>query len=244
MDNVQLECPVPSCGWKSQSLPVTLADALNTALSLHARTEHPAPSQQNHGPSLKLKPPSISANSSPDQWSSFKKQWNMYKTGMSIQTAMCTTALFHCCDEDLMSDLMRDLQADVASMSETNLLAAIKRLAVREESTLVHRIRLSRMTQAPGTPIRTFLATLKGQAALCKFKAMCRQPNCTHEFDYSSEIIKDNLIRGIADPEILSDVLGDQKSDRTLEETVDLIAQKEQCRSTRAAMGDNTSAMS
>ena len=47
----------------------------------------------------------------------------------------------------------------------------------------------------------------------------CKEPDCDHEFDYSDEIIKDNLVRGIADPEILSDLLGHQKTDRTLEET-------------------------
>ena len=105
-------------------------------------------------------------------------------------------------------------------------------------------MRLSKLTQAPGTPIRTFLATLKGQAALCKFTANCKEQGCNHQYDYSAEIIRDNLIRGIADPEILADVLGDPKTDRTLEETVDFIAQKEQGKSTRAAVGDNTAAMS
>ena len=168
----------------------------------------------------------------------------MYKTGMNISGNMCATALFHCCDGDLLTDLMRDLQEDVSSMSEADVLAAIKRLAVKEESTLVQRIRLSRMTQAPGTPIRTFLATLKGQAALCQYTAKCREPGCQHSYDYSTEIIKDNLIRGIADPEILSDLLGDPKTDRNLDETVCFIAQKEQGKATRAAVGDSTSSMS
>ena len=244
MASFQLNCPVSGCSWQSQSLPAALADALNTALSLHARTEHPVQHAQASAPSLKLKSPSISAGCSPDQWTSFTRQWSMYKTGMSISTAVLATALFHCCDEELMTDLMRDLQQDVSAMSEDDLLAAIKRLAVREESTLVHRIRISKMTQAPGTPIRTFLAALKGQAALCKYTANCKMSGCTHVFDYSTEIIKDNLVRGIADPEILNDILGDSKTDRTLEETVDFIAQKEQGKATRAAVGENASAMS
>ena len=95
----------------------------------------------------------------------------MYRTGRAISTDMCATALFKCCDEDLRNDLRRDLQTDVASMSEDDLLAAIQRQAVKQESTLVHRIKLGRMTQAPGTPIRTFLAALKEQAALCKYTA-------------------------------------------------------------------------
>ena len=95
----------------------------------------------------------------------------MYKTGMAIQPVMCATALFHCCDQDLMDDLMRDISGDVSVMSEADLLAAIKRLAVKEESRLVHRIKLTKMTQAPGTPIRTFLAALRGQASLCQYTA-------------------------------------------------------------------------
>jgi len=57
---------------------------------------------------------------------------------------------------------MPDLQGDVANMTEEDLLNAIKRLAVKEESTLVQRIKLNRMTQSPGSNVRTFLASLRG----------------------------------------------------------------------------------
>ena len=107
----------------------------------------------------------------------------------------------------------------------------IKRLAVKDESSLVHLIKLSKMTQSPGTGIRTFVASLWGQAALCQYVAPCTEPGCIHEFDFSEEIINDNLVRGIAEPEIMSDLLGDPKTDRTLEETVYFIV-------TRSAVGD------
>ena len=59
---------------------------------------------------------------------------------------------------------MPDLQGDVANMTE-DLLNAIKRLAVKEESTLVQRIKQNMMTQSPGSNVRTFLASLRGQAS-------------------------------------------------------------------------------
>jgi len=154
----------------------------------------------------------------------------MYKVGMTITGNMIPTALFYCCSRDLRTDIMRDTSADVSTMTEKDLLAAIRRLAVKEESTLVHRMKLNKMTQPPGTSIRTFLANLRGQASLCQYSVKCKEPGCTHTFDFRDEIIKDNLVRGIADPEILSDLLGDPKTDRTLEETVSFIAQKERCR--------------
>ena len=89
-------------------------------------------------------------------------------------------------------------------MAEADLLAAIKRLAVKDESIFVHRLNINKMTQSPGTGVRTFLANLRGQASLCQYKAACKEPGCTHVFDYSDEIIKDNIVRGIADPEIIN----------------------------------------
>ena len=62
-------------------------------------------------------------------------------------------------------------------------------------------------------------------------------------FDYSDEIIKDNLVRGIADQEIMSDLLDDPKTNRTLEETLSFIAQKEQDKATKTAVGDTVGAM-
>ncbi|XP_052760759.1 uncharacterized protein LOC128203366 [Mya arenaria] len=237
-----LQCPIDGCEWKSQDLGAEFAAALTAALQIHDRTVHTAlarPAPQK----LKLDPPSITAGCDPDQWSAFTRQWDMYKVGMSIADNVLATALFYCCNSDLRTDIMRDIQGDVANMAEADLLGAIKRLAVKDESTLVHRIKLNRMTQSPGTGIRTFLASLRGQASLCQYKATCKEPGCAHVFDFSDEIIKDNLVRGIADPEIMSDLLGDPKTDRTLEETVSFIAQKEQGKVTKSAVGDSAGAM-
>lgn len=237
-----LQCPVEGCDWQSQDLDAGFAAALTAALQIHDKTAHatqalPAPHK------LKLDSPTISSGCDPDQWSAFTRQWDMYKVGMAIADNVRPTALFYCCDQDLRTDIMRDIRGDVANMAEQDLLAAIKRLAVKDESILVHRIKLGKMTQPPGTGIRTFLASLRGQAALCQYMAKCKEPGCTHEFNFSDDIIKDNLVRGIADPEILSDLLGDPKTDRTLEETVAFIAQKEQGKSTKNAVGDSAGAI-
>ena len=53
-------------------------------------------------------------------------------------------------------------------------------------------------------------------------------PDC--DTDYSEEVISDQLICDINDKEILSDLLGVDKSDITLQEVVDYIARKEQAK--------------
>ena len=160
---------------------------------------------------------------------------------MTIQGEMVTTALFYCCTEELRCDVLRDIQKDISEEMEENLLATIKRLAVKEESVLSQRLKLAKMTQTPGTGIRTFLASLRGQAALCNYRAKCKETGCTHKYDFSKDIILDNLIRGMSDQEIMSDLLGDSKTDRTLDETVTFIAQKEQGKATQSSVGNYAS---
>ena len=69
----------------------------------------------------------------------------MYKTGTMISPSQAATALFYCCSEELRLDIMRDIRLDVALMPEDDLLAEIRHLVVKEESILVHRIKLGKM---------------------------------------------------------------------------------------------------
>ena len=56
-------------------------------------------------------------------------------------------------------------------------------------------------------------------------------------------MIKDHLVRGISDLEILADIPVDPQPNRTLEDLVDLITQKEQGKATRTAVSDCVSGM-
>ena len=43
---------------------------------------------------------------------------------MAVTNDQRSTSLFYCCKDDLKTNLMRDLQGDVATMCETDLLAS------------------------------------------------------------------------------------------------------------------------
>ena len=86
---------------------------------------------------------------------------------------------------------------------------------------------MGNLKQTPGVGTRNFLAELRGQAKLCRYTAGCTTAGCAENIDYSDTIIKDQLIRGIADPEILSELLGDTGPEKTLDQIVEFIATKE-----------------
>ena len=81
---------------------------------------------------------------------------------MGISGETTSAHLCGCLDEDLKKDLQKSSQVKAASdMMEGDLMFAIKKLAAKQESNLVHRIKMGRLAQAPGICIRTFYAQLK-----------------------------------------------------------------------------------
>ena len=223
-----LPCSVPLCTYNTDSQcdpEQAFADKL-ALLKIHADSTHatPAPAPRMASNSrAKLDAPKLSAGSDQETWEHFLRNWSMFKTGMGITSAQSPVFLFNCLDNDLKEDILRaNPGTEVAEMTEANLTDAIKALAVKVESKLVHRIRMGQASQAPGTSIKIFHATLKGQSKLCQYKIKCCE--CQVENDYSEEIILDQLIRGIDDKEILADLLGDTRTDRTLSEFIDFIA--------------------
>ena len=57
-------------------------------------------------------------------------------------------------------------EVSLTNKTEQKVLAAIKKLAIREENTMVARVTLHNMRQDPDEPVRRFCARLRGQAVV------------------------------------------------------------------------------
>lgn len=88
---------------------------------------------------------------------------------------------------------------------------------------MVARVTLHNMRQDRDEQVRNFTAKHRGQAGVCKFVITC--PNCNHEVNYTDTIVRD--ARGIADPDIQLDLLGDKNQNMTLEEVTQFVEAKE-----------------
>ena len=103
-------------------------------------------------------------------------------------------------------------------------MAAIKKLAVREENTMVARVALHNMRQDRDETVRSFGARIRGQASVCKFLIKC--PGCDKEVNYTDAILRDVVTKGISDPEIQLDLLGDKNQDMPLEDIFKFVEAK------------------
>ena len=92
---------------------------------------------------------------------------------------------------------------------------------------MVARVQPSDMRQNRDETIRNFGDRPRGQASMSKFAIPC--PSCSTEVEvnYTDSILKDVLIRGLAENEIQLDLLGDKNLDMSLEEVFHFVEAKE-----------------
>ena len=225
-------CPAEGCNFQTEDFEASIAVELLKihALSHTATQAAPGAAATTHVDRQKppkLYRPSISRGTTEEEWSIIIRKWSIYKTTTNIPADQVATHLWQCCDDELTSDIFRDV-SDIASISEDDLLEAIKRLAVVSVATTVRKTELLSLRQDHGQPIRLFAAKVKGKAHTCDFKKACSATGCTAVVDYTEDIVKFVMLSGIVDEDIKRDILGFVDLDnKSLTVTIALIEGKE-----------------
>ena len=173
----------------------------------------------------KVKRPSISSAGTSEEWGYFVLRWGDYVTATRCQGPDSVLQLLECCDEQLRRDLTRNAGGTLSGRTEEAVLEAIQNLAVREENPMVARVALHNMKQDREESVRAFGVRLRGQASVCRFVKVCT--GCGADVNFSEENVADVLCRGLADPEIQQDLLGDANQNRTVEQTLKFVEANE-----------------
>ncbi len=206
-------CPIPGCDYVTDDLDAAIVAALITAHSAtHAREVTTTAKVE------KVKRPTLSGAGTSEEWSYFISRWTDYVDATKIDGRDKVIQLLECCDEPLRKDLTRAAGGSLTNHNIDDVLTAIKKLAVRQENTMVSRVTLHNMRQDRDEPVRSYFARLNGQAGVGKFIMKCS--NCQQDVNYTDSIVHDVLARGIADPDIQLDLLGDTNQNMTLEEVI------------------------
>ena len=180
-------CPFPECSYDTDDVEDALAAVL---LSVHSKGVHT--STENSGTQHtiaakieKVRRPTISAAGTSEDWTYFQTRWKEYVDATKISGKDKVIQLLECCDENLRKDITRNAGGSLAEKTVEEAMAAIKKLAVREENAMVARVQLSNMRQDRDEPVRGFGACLQGQANVCKFTIPCPSMSSVHKYHKS-----------------------------------------------------------
>ena len=153
-------CSSPGCEYVT---PLEIPDDVNGAamlqylqlqlqqLQLHMQGAHPvvavpqaAPvNQPTQRAKAKMDQPKIQLGVDEQTWNQFMTRWNIFKTAMGVNETQSSMYFFSCLDKDLGDEVLKaNPGTPPQDLTETVLVASTKRLAVKVESKLVHRIRI------------------------------------------------------------------------------------------------------
>ena len=204
----EVPCQFPGCEYKASN------DSEKIALAMFEshRMSHQVTTETQKLPPIKH--PKIGQDTSDEDWTSFLTEWEHFKRVSKIKPEQFADHLYLCCEDPLARLLIRE-DPGAIKKGEDGLKDAIHRLAVTKVATSVRRTKLLASKQSHGQTFREFYANVKAAALECKFKVKCLKdccnnpdtPNVVSIVDYTSNVIKDVLIAGIADSEIRKDIL-------------------------------------
>ena len=235
MPDITANCPATDCtagaagaawSWTGDSAIA----AIN--LQFHITNVHGQPVATPHRPRPPaLQPPKLEAQCSVQRFDEFKREWIFYKRSVDMPAGTITSYLLHCLGEEVRRDV-RAATTDILTMSEDEVLDAIKQYAVQQRAVSSTKMDLWHMVQGDSEGVRQFYARVQNTARQCDFTVPCTEVACVKNrapfISYCDEIVKQVVLCGLADVEIKKDVLGVSGiNGKTLAETLGLIEDKE-----------------
>ncbi len=133
-------CPIPGCAYITDDLEAAIVAVL---LTVHSTTH--VPSHATAAKVEKVRRPVISAAGTSEEWAYFVSRWTEYVSATKVEGQDKLVQLLECCDEPLRKDLTRYSGGTLTTKTFDEVLAGIKKLAVRQENTMVSRFTIHNM---------------------------------------------------------------------------------------------------
>ena len=118
--------------------------------------------------------------------------------------------MVNCCETELYRDLHHTYGTSLQEKSEEELIEQMRGLAVPHHSNLVNIVALRSATQDHGERIRSYVARLRGLAAVCKLTVRCTGKTtcackistpCTEQVSFSETEILNTMVKGLSERE-------------------------------------------
>ena len=154
--------------------------------------------------------PKVKPSITSEEWHAYFRRWSTYRTGSDIGDDIASSQLLECATEDL-KDIVLRAHPTFTTKPIDEAVNLLQSLAVVPTALGVLRSELSAMYQGADESFRTFAAKVQGKAETCEFvtafSGRCTNADCNAQYTgqtyYTDEVIRDVLLNGIADTDIV-----------------------------------------
>jgi hypothetical protein len=174
----------------------------------------------------RIKPtrPKIEAGMDEIDWKILLDNWGRYKriSELNDEEQICLE-LRDSCSNDVNKLLYQFIGSDdlnASELTEIKLLEYIRNVAVKVDHKEVHRLNFGRLKQNEGELASRYVGRLKVKASLCDFSVDC---SCGRGVSYAADMISQQLVSGLSNPEHQAKVISEAKTLTTLEKKVEKV---------------------
>ena len=160
-----------------------------------------------------IKPPKITSEMTKPQFRKFLIDWDIFKNLTSIPTDQVNAQLYAACDDAVQTSIINTIP-DFQHKSEENLLNEIQSIVTQKSNPAIHRMTFGSLIQADIESIHDFVVKLKSLGIDCEFSC----PNCN--YNLLDNHVKDQLIRGLHNNSIQTDILAKANQLKTLQDVI------------------------
>jgi hypothetical protein len=162
-------------------------------------------------PAAKL--PQISSDMTHQQFRKFTVDWNVFLTMTRPPASQIHAILYSCCDDAAQTAIINTYPGFFTAATD-ELLKKIEAIVTKKSNPTVHRMTFSGMMQQDNESVQAYVIRLKSSATDCEFAC----PSCKH--DMSRIYIRDQVIRGLSNDVLQTDILAKADHLAKLEDVV------------------------
>ncbi len=162
-------------------------------------------------PAAKL--PQIASDMTHQQFRKFTVDWNVFLTMTRPPASQIHAILYSCCDDAAQTAIINTYPGFFTAATD-ELLKKIEAIVTKKSNPTVHRMTFSGMMQQDNESVQAYVIRLKSSATDCEFAC----PSCKH--DMSRIYIRDQVIRGLSNDVLQTDILAKADHLAKLEDVV------------------------
>ena len=157
--------------------------------------------------------PPVKSEMTHPEFRKFRVDWTVFKRRTRLPVEQVAVELYSACENSVQNAIVNTCD-NFFSLEEEAIISLIEQIVTKRSNPTVHRLNFSKLVQSESESISDYLVRLKSTARDCEFTC----PNC--KFDLMSVNVKDQMIRGIHNETLQTDILSKAGTLKSLEDIV------------------------